>query len=226
MVNRESHQIDHIWADGYEHVLKKNLSYKPFGFGTHTAYIDTAQNTLANNSFDLPIILTDTNFISLDPSLLIAPRKPDGSLPDIDFMRPAKGSPIIDAGVDIGFPFSGNAPYLGAFEANYTTGIQTLEENVAKKIALFQNYHNPTNPRTNIRYTLSESGYMNVSVYNIFGQKIRTLVSQNQSPGEFIVSSNGANDLGELVASGIYFYRLSSSSSSGTHSIQKKMMHI
>jgi len=68
------------------------------------------------NSFDLPITLTDDDFAGLDMSELTAPRKPDGSLPDIDFMRPAKESGIIDAGVDIGFDFSGNAPELGAIE--------------------------------------------------------------------------------------------------------------
>lgn len=226
MVNRESPQIDDIWVDGYDHVLKNNLSYKPYGFGTHTAYIDTAQNTVTHNSFDLPMALTDADFISLDQSLLTAARNPDGSLPDIDFMRPTPESVIRDAGVDIGFPFSGNAPDLGAIETNYPTSIETFKEKVAEKIALFQNYPNPFNLRTNIRYTLSESSYINLSIYNIFGQKIRTLVGQHQRPGEFTVSWNGENDLGAKVAAGIYFYRLSTSNSSGSHATQKKMMHL
>ncbi|MEZ4776926.1 MAG: right-handed parallel beta-helix repeat-containing protein [Bacteroidia bacterium] len=226
MVNRESPEIDNIWVDGYDHVLKNNLSYKPFGFGTHTAYLDTALNTLANNSFGLPITLTDTDFISVDHNLLTSPRNPDGSLPDIDFLRPAQGSAVIDAGVDIGFPYSGTAPDLGAFETDYSTGIKTLEENTAGKIALFQNYPNPFHSRTNISYTLFEPGNIHVSVYNIFGQKIRTLVSQYQRPGEFSVYWNGEDDLGVSVASGIYFYRLSTSSSSDSYAIQMKMMRL
>ena len=224
MVNRQSPHIDNIWVDGYDHVLKNNLSYEPFESGTNTAYIDNEQNTVENNSFDLPITLTDADFISLDQSLLSEPRKPDGSLPDVDFMRPAQGSVIKDAGVDIGFPFSGNAPDLGAIDTDYTTSIKTLAGDVVKKIVLFQNYPNPFNPQTNIRYTLSESAYINVSVYNIFGQKIRDLVWQHENPGEFTVPWNGNNDLGEGVASGIYFYRLSATNSAGTHSIQKKMI--
>lgn len=226
MVNRESPEIDNIWVNGYDHVLKNNLSYKPYGFGKDTAYIDTTQNTLENNSFNLPITLTDADFVSLDQSLLTAPRKPDGSLPDIDFMRPAPGSVIKDAGIDIGFPFSGNAPDLGAIETENTTSIETLEERVAGKITLFQNYPNPFNPQTNINYTLSESGYINLSVYNIYGQKIRTLVLKNQGPGEFNMSWYGENDHGVSVASGIYFYRLSISNSSGSYSIQKKMIRL
>ncbi len=224
MVNRESPQIDNIWVDGYDHVLKNNLSYKPFGLGKHTAYIDTAQNTVENNSFDLSISLTNGDFVSLDHNLLTAPRKPDGSLPDIDFMRPVQGSAITDAGVDIGFPFSGNAPDLGAIETDYPTSIETLEKIEAEKISLFQNYPNPFTPRTDIRYTLSESAFIDLSVYNTFGQKIRTLVQQNQRPGEFMVSWNGENDLRERVASGMYVYRLSSSNASGSYAVQKKMV--
>jgi hypothetical protein len=205
MVNRESPESDDIWVNGYDHVLKNNLSYKPFGFGKHTEYIDTSQNTLANNSFDLPISLTDDDFMSLDHSLLTAPRNPDGSLPDIDFMRPVQGSAVIDAGVDIGFAFSGNAPDLGALETDYATSSVKHKEILNDKLALVQNYPNPFKSRTNIKYILSEAGDINISVYNISGQKICTLVKQYQNQGEFTVSWNGENDLGESVDSGIYF---------------------
>jgi hypothetical protein len=226
MANRESPQIANIWVNGYDHVLKNNLSYRPFGFGSHTAYLDTAQNTAENNSFDLPITLTDADFVSLDHSLLSAPRNPDGSLPDIDFMRPAPGSAIPDAGLDIGFPFSGNAPDLGAIETDYSTSIETFEGNVANQIALLQNYPNPFTSQTDIYYSLSESGYIDMSVYNVFGQKICTLVGRDQHPGEFSVSWNGENENSVAVASGIYFYRLSTSNASGSHAIQKKMVLI
>ena len=226
MVNRESPQIDNIWVDGYDHVLKNNLSYKPFGFGTHTAYVNDNQNTLENNSFDLPITLTDDDFISLDQSMLAAPRNPDGSLPHIDFMRPSQESAIKDAGVDIGFPFSGNAPDLGAIETDFSTNAVVLEENIVEENVLFQNFPNPFNSHTNIRYSLCKSAYINVSVHNLLGEKIRTLVWQYQSPGEFTVLWDGGNDLGVSVASGIYFYRLSFSNSSGSFSIQKKMIRL
>ncbi len=224
MVNRESPEVDNIWVNGYDHVLKNNLSYKPFGFGSHTAYIDTALNTLENNSFNLPITISDEDFVSLDMDLLTSPRKEDGSLPDIDFMRPAAGSAIIDAGVDIGFEFLGEAPELGAFEVESTTPVEQSEEIIPGDITLYQNYPNPFNPVTTIHYSLSRPGYVNLSVYNFLGQKVRTLVWQHQGSGEFTVSWNGKNDFGELVASGFYFYRLSISNSSGSHLVQKKML--
>ncbi|GLR19603.1 right-handed parallel beta-helix repeat-containing protein [Portibacter lacus] len=226
MVNRESPESDDIWVDGYDHVLKNNLSYKPYGFGSHTAYIDTTQNTSEYNSFSLPITLTDDDFISLDHSLLTSPRNSDGSLPAIDFMRPSEGSAINDAGVDIGFPFYGNAPDLGAIETNYLSSIETLEEKVNDKIALLKNYPNPFNSLTNFHYTLTESGNIDLSIYNISGQKIRTLTKQFQSAGTFTVSWNGENDFGQSVDAGLYFYRLNISNSTGSQSIQKKVMRL
>ncbi|MBN2013493.1 DUF4990 domain-containing protein [candidate division KSB1 bacterium] len=226
MLNRPSRDdADNIDGDGYDHVLKNNLSYKTYGFGSkETAYIDTTQNTSEYNSFDLPITLTDADFVSLDIDLLTSPRKEDGGLPDIDFMRPAAGSAIIDAGADIGFEFLGDAPELGAFEVESPSSLEHLTDIIPGAITLFQNYPNPFNPNTTIHYALSKPGFVAVSVYNFLGQKIRALESQYQHPGEFTLLWNGKNDAGELVASGIYFYSLAISNSSDSHLVQKKML--
>jgi hypothetical protein len=69
------------------------------------------------NFFDIAgLKITEKDFVSLDESQLVAPRKADGSLPDITLMHLAKGSVLIDAGDDCGFPFKGKKPDLGAFE--------------------------------------------------------------------------------------------------------------
>ncbi|MCB0847512.1 MAG: DUF4990 domain-containing protein, partial [Bacteroidetes bacterium] len=114
MVNRESPQSQNINVDGYNHVLKNNLGYK--GRTGETAYLPSSLNTLVTNSFGMNLGLSDSDFISLDESALMAPRKADGSLPDIDFLAIATHSPAMDAGTDIGFPYLGDAPELGAFE--------------------------------------------------------------------------------------------------------------
>ena len=62
------------------------------------------------------VTVTDADFISLDASQLKHPRKPDGSLPDITFLKLAAGSDLIDAGIDVGLPYSGSAPDLGYAE--------------------------------------------------------------------------------------------------------------
>jgi hypothetical protein len=54
--------------------------------------------------------------LSLNIDLLLSPRKADGSLPDVDFMKLVDGSDLIDQGVEVGLPFNGSAPDVGAFE--------------------------------------------------------------------------------------------------------------
>jgi Protein of unknown function (DUF1565). len=100
---------------GYGHVLKNNLSFEPRTY--ETQWIDSAKCIVVNNSFSLPIKVTKSDFISIDQVLLTTPRKADGSLPDIDFLKLRKNSKLIDKGVSIGFPFNGKSPDLGCFEA-------------------------------------------------------------------------------------------------------------
>ncbi|MCE5251445.1 T9SS type A sorting domain-containing protein [bacterium] len=70
------------------------------------------------------------------------------------------------------------------------------------------NYPNPFNPETTIEFVIAESGYVSLDVYNIAGQKIRTLVTENMMPGIHTAVWNGQNDAGTPVASGVYFFRL------------------
>ena len=70
-----------------------------------------------HNSWDSAVKVTDEDFISLDLAALSSPRKLDGSLPDIDFLKLKPGSDLIDAGVDVGLPFKGTAPDMGPGES-------------------------------------------------------------------------------------------------------------
>jgi len=63
-----------------------------------------------------PFVVTNADFAGIDPSAAYGPRKADGSLPDISFMRLAGTSDLIDGGTNVGLPFYGDAPDLGAFE--------------------------------------------------------------------------------------------------------------
>jgi len=75
------------------------------------------------NSWQSPFVVTSADFVSIDPSAAYGPRNADGSLPDIDFMHLAAGSDLIDGGTDVGLPYEGSAPDLGAFE--YISGGDT-----------------------------------------------------------------------------------------------------
>jgi len=71
-----------------------------------------------NNSWnaDIGLTLTEDDFVSLDDSVMSAPRNSDGSIPQNDFLRLAPGSAVIDKGADVGMPFVGARPDLGSFE--------------------------------------------------------------------------------------------------------------
>ncbi|MCK7589084.1 Ig-like domain-containing protein [Subsaxibacter sp. CAU 1640] len=71
---------------------------------------------ITNNGWQNGLTTTAEDFASLDINLLAAPRNADGSLPNMDFMRLVSSSDLIDQGVDVGLPFNGTAPDLGAFE--------------------------------------------------------------------------------------------------------------
>ena len=73
---------------------------------------------------------------------------------------------------------------------------------------LLQNYPNPFNPETKIRYQLQEAGQVRLAIYNLLGQQVRTLVNQNQISGSHTVVWDGRDDAGEVVTSGMYFYKL------------------
>lgn len=72
-------------------------------------------------------------------------------------------------------------------------------------------YPNPFNPVTNIRYQLKNNDHVSLCIYNIKGQKIKTLRSENQNPGIYQITWDGKDDLNQDIASGIYFCILKTS---------------
>ncbi len=79
--------------------------------------LEATVTNIRNNSWQNGLSATEADFVSVDRSLLKAPRKPDGSLPDIAYLELVTGSDLRNAGTDVGLPFAGSAPDLGAFEA-------------------------------------------------------------------------------------------------------------
>lgn len=91
---------------------------------------------------------------------------------------------------------------------------------VPSEYTLSQNYPNPFNPTTEISFALPSAGDVELSVFNILGQKIRMLVNQSLPAGSHEVTWQGTADNGQPVASGVYFYRLTS----GDVKLSRKMM--
>jgi len=90
-------------------------------------------------------------------------------------------------------------------------GIPRIQGNTAPQtIQLEANYPNPFNPTTTIRYTLSTSGYTSLTVSNMLGQPVKTLLQSKQPAGSYSVDWDGTNSDGAEVSSGVYFYSLQS----------------
>ena len=74
--------------------------------------------------------------------------------------------------------------------------------------SLYGNYPNPFNPSTTISYSLSNDTHVNIEIYNMKGQKVKTIKNEQQSAGDHIVVWNGKDDNGKHTASGVYFYKM------------------
>jgi len=87
-------------------------------------------------------------------------------------------------------------------------GDDAADMELPAQFSLSANYPNPFNPETRINYSISKACPVKLEVFNVLGQKIKTLVDENQSVGNKEVVWDGRNDAGEQVASGVYLYRL------------------
>ena len=101
--------------------------------------------------------------------------------------------------------------------------MEIFEPNVIpKSFALQQNYPNPFNPSTNIVYELPVGARVKLEVFNMLGQKVRTLVQKDQAIGQHQIQWDGKDDSGFKVGSGVYIYRLDA----GTFTESRKMLMI
>jgi len=88
------------------------------------------------------------------------------------------------------------------------TGVADFTPQAARQFGLMGNYPNPFNPTTNISYVLNETQRTSLTIYDILGRKVCTLVEAVQVPGEYKIQWNGLDYRGQAAPSGIYFYQL------------------
>jgi len=96
---------------------------------------------------------------------------------------------------------------MGAYE-NQNVVVNTDENLIPLITKLNQNYPNPFNPTTTINYSLRENSKVTLNIYNIKGQKVKQLVSDQLPAGQHSVVWNGKDENKKPVSSGIYFYKL------------------
>jgi hypothetical protein len=73
---------------------------------------------------------------------------------------------------------------------------------------LYSNYPNPFNPVTTLRYDLPEDGLVNITIYDMMGRVVKTLVNSSQIAGYKSIQWNATNDRNELVSAGLYLYTI------------------
>lgn len=93
---------------------------------------------------------------------------------------------------------------------------------IPKEFRLHQNYPNPFNPETTITYDLPEAALVVLEIYNLHGQRVRTLLREHRKAGSHRALWDGRDDSGQGVASGIYAYKLKA----GDFAAVKKMVFL
>ncbi len=167
---------------GEKHVIKNCISL------SSTSAISISNATQANNSWSSGFSVSSSDFQSLDLNLAKAARNPDGSLPENTLFRLKPTSTLVDAGVNVGLPYSGKAPDIGAFESkSVVTDLQ--DEGMADE---FKIYPNPS--KSNFKLNLPYES--NIQLYNMEGRLV--LEYKNVLDIEF----------GEHLEPGVYFLKI------------------
>ena len=118
--------------------------------------------------------------------------------------------------------FNDGVDFSGETMITVQTALPKLigEAEIPESFSLIQNYPNPFNPETDISYALPSDCQVNLTIYNLLGQKVKTLVNEPQTAGYKTTHWNGRDEQGNLVSSGIYFYKLNA----GEYTDTKKMV--
>ena len=154
------------------------------------------------NDFDCIEILENTSISPVETN----------SVQSVEFIFNVAENAIVDSVYDLHFDILSD----NGLKSNKTIQIKII---APEKFELFDNYPNPFNPITNIKYMLPEESKVNLSIYNLRGQLVESLVQKKQVAGIFTTNWNATN-----FASGVYFYRIKVEDSNGMNVLSKKMI--
>ena len=93
-------------------------------------------------------------------------------------------------------------------------------EIIPQQYTLHQNYPNPFNPVTSLRYDLPENSHVTITIYDMLGKEVKTLINQTQDAGYRSIIWDATNDYGKPVSAGIYLYQIQA----GAYISTKKMV--
>ena len=119
----------------------------------------------------------------------------------------------------------GNNGTIAKYLEHYTvTEVELNTDLLPAEFSIAQNYPNPFNPSTSIEFSVPVDADVTLTIYNLLGQVVTTLVNEEVSAGHYSTVWNGADGNGFQVSSGIYFYEMKASGNNGTAYSQMKKM--
>ncbi|NWG27483.1 MAG: VCBS repeat-containing protein [Ignavibacteriaceae bacterium] len=103
------------------------------------------------------------------------------------------------------FPSQESAYFSVFYKRNKISGVDDIYNPIPDRFNLYNNYPNPFNPETNIKFHLPLEAKVSLSIYNILGEEIKELINETRLSGEYEITWNGTDKNGNPVPSGIYF---------------------
>lgn len=132
------------------------------------------------------------------------------------YVNDLSGNPVKNASVtfvnesDSAIIFGSATDDEGRYYIPVTVFVENSADGNPETFVLNQNYPNPFNPSTTISFHMNESGLINLTIYNVLGQKVRTLINDTFPIGLHRIQWNGSDDRGNSVGAGIYIYQMRS----------------
>lgn len=193
-VNDYSRNYNHYWGVKVPvELVSFSSSVTPYE-GVHLEW-ETA-NESNNAGFNVLRSLKETgDYVKINEELI--PARQDGLY---DYL---------DSDIAAGYSYYYKVEDVSKDGSKTVHGPVKAEAPVPKEYKLAQNYPNPFNPSTTIRFDVPQVSHITLEVYNILGQKVRTLMDREMQPGYHIAVWDGLNDYGMRVSSGVYYYRIS-----------------
>jgi len=200
--------VDHIdinWNADYTITYFSVVPIMYSGFDIVEIPIYDAIHSIDNLDIKANILNTDENYAELDSLDFLTIR--------FDSIGPPQEGMLRDYIVETQGRYNVNGSMSKPFIMNNNSN----NLNNAYKFQLHNNYPNPFNPKTNIRFEIGKASFVKLHVYNILGQLITTLINETREPGSYSVEFDGTN-----LPSGLYIYKIEA----GSYTEAKKMLLI
>ena len=206
-----------IESGGYLVLCRDSSDFSQF-FPNVENYIGEVDFGFSNGGELLRLMDNDdgiVDYVSYDDSAPW-PLEPDGEGMTLELLNPSLNNNDaenwVSSDVTLGTP--------GQQNSSYDALSNDIDEIIPSVFALHQNYPNPFNPTTSIEYDLPNDSYTVVTVFDVMGKHVKTLVDENQFAGFKTIRWDAKNDEGESVAAGMYIYQIKS----GVNIASKKMI--